>query len=141
MKKVTIKARKTIRKTILNLGIVSMILFGLIPSAVTAQDKGKPDSLAIRYIGTLEDQPLFQIEFDNKEGITYRVSIADETGETLYTEKFTDKKFSRKFMLATPELSQSRLTFTVTSEKEKHTQVFVINSNYRTVPDYVVTKL
>jgi len=141
MKNVTIKASKTIRKTILNFGLLSLLLFGLIPSAVKAQEKAKPDSVTINYIGTLDDQPLFQIEFDNKEGVSYRVTIADETGETLYTEKFSDKKFSRKFKLQSPELSQSRLTFTVTSEKEKHTQAFVINSNYRTVPDYVITRL
>ena len=141
MKKVTIKARNTIRKTILNLGFASMLLFGLIPSAVKAQEKNKPDSFAINYIGMMDESPLFQIEFDNKDGIVYRVSITDESGETLYTEKFSDKKFSRKFKLASPELSHSRLTFTITSEKEKHTQVFVINSNFRTVPDYVITRL
>ena len=141
MKKVTIKARKTFRKTILNFGIVSMILFGFIPSAVSAQDKGKPDSVAIEYIGTQDEKPLFQIAFENKEGVLYRVSITDESGETLYTEKFRDKKFSRKFKLESPELSRSKLTFTITSEKEKHTQVFVIDSNFRTVPDYVITRL
>jgi len=141
MKKVTIKASKTIRKTFLNFGLICMTLFGLVPSVVKAQDKGQPDSVAIKYIGTLDDLPLFQIEFDNKEGIVYRVSIADETGEVLYTEKFSDKKFSKKFKLESPQLNQSRLTFTVTSEKEKHTQVFVVNSNYRTVPDYQITKL
>jgi hypothetical protein len=141
MKKVTIKARNTARKTILNLGFVSMFLFGLIPSALKAQEKGKPDSVTINYIGMLDEKPLFQIEFDNKEGAAYRVSITDDSGETLYSEKFNDKKFSRKFKLESPEFSQSRLTFTITSEKEKHTQVFVINSNFRTVPDYSITRL
>jgi hypothetical protein len=141
MKKVTIKARNTARKTILNLGFASMFLFGLIPTTLKAQDKDKPDTVAINYIGMLDEKPLFQIEFDNKEGVAYRVSITDESGETLYSEKFSDKKFSRKFKLESPELSQSKLTFTITSEKEKHTQTFVINSNFRTVPDYVITRL
>ena len=141
MKKVTIEAGKTIRKSILTFGIFSMMLFCLTPSVVKAQKPGEPDSVAIKYIGTLDDQPLFQIEFENKEGIVYRVSIADETGETLYAEKFSDKKFSRKFKLESPELNHSKLTFTVTSVKEKHTQVFLINSNYHTVPDYVITRL
>jgi hypothetical protein len=141
MKKVTIKARQSFRKAILNFGFVAMILFGFIPSAVNAQEKGKLDSVAIEYIGTVDDKPLFEINFDNKEGIVYRVSITDESGETLYTEKFSEKKFSRKFKLESPELSQSRLTFTIKSEKEKHAQVFVIDSNFRTVPDYVITRL
>jgi hypothetical protein len=141
MKNVTIKARQTFRKTILNFGFVAMILFGFIPLGVRAQEKGKPDTVAIEYIGTLDEKPMFEINFDNKEGIVYRVSITDESGETLYTEKFSDKKFSRKFKLESPELSQSRLTFTIKSEKEKHTQVFVIDSNFRTVPDYVITRL
>ena len=141
MKKLTIKARKTIRKIILNFGLVCMIVFGFIPSAVKAQENGKLDSVAIRYIGTLDDQPLFQIEFDNKEGIAYRISITDETGETLYTEKFSAKKFSKKFKLENSELRQSSLKFTVTSIRETHTQVFVINYSYRSVPDYVITRL
>ena len=130
-----------LKKAVLHFGVASLFVFSLMPTIVLAQSKDKPLEVAINYIGTLDEQPLFQVDFDNRTGAPYRIFIKDENGEVLYSERVSGKSFSKKFKLESSELNNSRLSFIVTSSKQKYTQVFEINQNVRSVQDYVITRL
>ena len=130
-----------VRKTMLHFGLASLFVFAIVP--LKAQSPVKPANVPveIRYLGMMDNLPVFQIEFENTTSEVYVVSIKDGEGNILYTEKVKAKKFVKKFKWDRSDPDQSRLTFTLSSHKESHSQVFEINTNIRVVEDVVVTKL
>ncbi len=137
----TINPSSNVGKSILKLTLASLFFFLIIPS-VPAQNPETPvDPLvAIRYIGTLHEKPVFQIAFENETAQTFYVSIKDDEGNVLYNEKVKDLKYNKKFQIERGS-EYTRLTFTLSSEKEHKAQVFQINTNTRMIQDVVVTKL
>ena len=136
------KLTKAVRNTVLHFGIASLFVFAVIPS--NAQGKTGPNGLPveIKYLGMLGNLPVFQVEFQNAENEVYTLSIKDEDGNTLYTEKVKGKKFLRTFKWDRNDASaDGKLTFTFAGQNESRSQVFEINRNIRVVEDVVVTKL
>jgi hypothetical protein len=130
-----------VRKTILSVGFTSFFLASFIPSVVNAQDKTPSSPVVIKYIGNIDNYPVFQIEFDNKNEETFNISIKDDEGTVIYGEKFRDKKFSKKFKYEGAGAESMKLTFILMGEKEKQSQQFEVNTNTRVVQDVVVTRL
>jgi hypothetical protein len=132
-----------VRKTLLRFGLTGLMAVTLMPAMVQAQDKGRttPPVVAINYIGSVDNQPVFQIEFENKNEEVLSLFIRDEQGTILFNEKFKDKKFSKKFQFDKAGLDNMKLTFTLAGEKEKQSQSFEINTNVRVIQDVVVTRL
>src|SRR3569833_1375151 len=96
MKKQVMKnVSKAARRTIVYFGFASLMAFSFVPAH--AEDKKPSTAVSINYLGAVDNQPLFQIEFDNKNEEVYTVTIKDDQGDVLYVEKSKDKKFSKKF--------------------------------------------
>jgi hypothetical protein len=62
-------------------------------------------------------------------------------GNTYYSEKVRDRRYSKKFQLDRDDLDRVRLVFTLSGGKEKQSQAFEINTQTRTVQDVVITRL
>ncbi|MFL5808447.1 MAG: hypothetical protein ACJ749_02940, partial [Flavisolibacter sp.] len=90
---------------------------------------------------TIDDQPVFQVDFDNLTEKNVRVSITDEDGILLYGGRSNEKKFSKKFKFEKAGIDPVKLIFTLTTGKEKQSQAFEINTKVWTVKDVVVTRL
>ena len=125
-----------------NTFLAAIFLIGLSSSA-QAQDTDTPviSPVEIRYLGTVDDQPVFQVDFDNATEKNVRVSITDENGILLYGGRSNEKKFSKKFKFEKAGIDPVKLTFTLTTGKERQSQVFEINTKVWTVRDVVVTRL
>lgn len=133
--------KKQVAKHLIRFALASLLLATVAP--VMAQDgiRSTPPAVSINYIGTVDNQPIFQIEFDNKNEELFNLSIKDDQGIVLFNEKFKDKKFSKKFQLEKPTEDNVKLTFTIAADKEKQSQSFEINTNVRVIQDVVVTRL
>jgi hypothetical protein len=122
--------------------LASVLLFNGVSNSLHAQNTtatySKP---AIRYVGKTNDQLVFQVDFDNINEEIFNLAIKDEDGNLLYTDRFKDKKFSKKFKVDQAGYGNMKLTFVLTTDKEKQTQVFQVNTNTRVVDDVVVTNL
>ena len=131
-----------LRNAARNTFLAGIFLIGL-SSTVQAQDTDTPviSPVEIKYLGTVDDQPVFQVDFDNLTEKNVRVSITDENGILLYGGKSNEKKFSKKFKFEKSGIDPVKLTFTLTTGKERQSQVFEINTKVWTVRDVVVTKL
>jgi hypothetical protein len=112
-------------------------------SSAQAQDKESQsvNPVEIKYLGTIDDQPVFQLDFDNAYEKNVKLSITDENGLLLYGGRTNEKKFSKKFKFEKAGIDPVKLTFTLTTGKEKQSQVFEINTKVWTVKDVVVTRL
>ena len=96
---------------------------------------------SIQYVGKVNDQLVFQFDYDNPTNDAVNVVIKDEDGNVLYADRFKDKKLTKKFKVNTAEYGDVRLTFVVFTEKERTSQVFQVNTNTRVIDDVVVTNL
>jgi len=130
----------TIRKAAIQLAFCGILLLnGMI--STNAQDvKEELPTVSIRYAGTINDRPLFRIEFQNETEATLNVSIRDEENNVLYSERVKNKTFAKSFLVQDIDLDQMKLSFTINNDREKHSQVFEINKSVRTVQEYVITK-
>jgi hypothetical protein len=95
----------------------------------------------ISYLGKNDGQHMVQVNFENANSQPWTLAVQDAEGNVLYTTKFTESNFSKKFQVAQGEAPAVKLTFVFTSGKIKHTQNLEINSASYTVEDITVTKL
>lgn len=119
--------------------LVAILSFAPVFKA-NAQDKGKEDTVEIKYLGSVGDQPIFSVDFENATEEEVLVTMKDNEGNVLYYEKFKEKKFSKKFQLQRHE-DELKVTLTISSKKDRQVQQFQINRNTRIVEDVVVTKV
>jgi len=142
MKKQTLsKISNAVRNTYLRATLAGILVTSLVPAM--AQENAKPVTgpVEIKYLGTNDGKPVFQVDFDNATEESVNITIRDQDGTILYVEKFRDKKFSKKFKFDKPEFEQAKLKFTVSGNSGVQSEEFGINSSVRTVSDVVVTKL
>lgn len=133
-------ASSNIRKAILHITLFAVFFFLILPAVPAQEDKPLDPSVAIRYVGSLNEQPVFQIDFENTEAETYYISIRDDEGNVLYNEKVKDAKYSKKFKIEHGS-EYARLTFTLSNDRQRKVQVYQINTNTRMIQDVVVTRL
>ena len=123
---------------------IPVLLFSVLTlstNAIFAQDitsTGKPE---VKYVGKVDDQLTFQVNYDNNTNEAFTVAVKDEDGNLLYTDRFKDKKFSKQFRVSPCEYGNMKLVFVFSNDKEKQTQVVQVNTNSRLVDDVVVTRL
>ena len=139
MKKQTLSKPGT---SVRNIFLAAILMLGIVP-AVKAQDSNKANAsvVEIRYLGSVDNQPIFQVAFDNEKQENVHVSITDENGIELFGGKFKEKRFSKKFRFEKLDTDPFKLKFTLTSDNEKLSQVFEVNTKVWTVQDVVVTML
>ena len=130
-----------VKKPIFSLGFTSLLLIGT-SSAVSAQEKtGLTVSSTINYIGSLDGQPVFNVHLDNKSGDVYYLTIRDDEGAVLYSEKIREKLFSRKFKFDNADRNDVKLTFVLEGKQGTKAQEFKVNNSTKVLNDVVVTTL
>ena len=120
-----------------------LLSMNFIPASAHAQEGDQPNAnpVEIKYIGTKDGKMCFQVDFDNQNEDSYNIAIKDQEGFTFFKDQFSDKKFSKKFLVDTNELGSSTIVFTFRSQKSKQPLVYQVNTSTRVVNDVVVTKL
>ena len=102
--------------------------------------KGSASAAEVSYVGSLDDEPIFHIAYNNSTGSRFSIRLLDADGHILYQGIFTDRTFSKKFRIATTELS-GKLTFVVRNFQDQSEQNFQVESNTRTVEDVEVREI
>jgi hypothetical protein len=125
-----------VKKSILSLSFATILLAGV----ASAQTKKSPEP-DVKYIGTLDGQPLFRFQLDNKAGDVYHLTIKDDEGTVLYAEKIKDKEFSKSFKFDNADRSNVKLTFILQGNKDVQSKEFKVNSSTKVLDNVVVTTL
>lgn len=132
------------KKAMRNFGIFSIALlaFTLAFSTVTLANDEKPAPVTeLKFIGNLEDQPVFQLNLNNTIEDEFTVTFRDENGNILYTDKFKGANITKKFMLKSEELGDATLNVVVRGKKNNTTEVYSINKSHSYVEETVVNKV
>lgn len=128
-----------VRRMVASVTFASLILF-LTPSTVHAADEVKNPPAEIKYIGSVDSKPIFQINFANLNSDEVNLTLKDQYGTVIYADLIKDKNYSRKIQLENVD-SDLKLTLTLRSKAGTQTQQFKINKNVRVIEDVVVAKL
>ena len=120
--------------------ILVSVLF--ISSANAAENKSeKTTPYELKYVGKLDEQPIFQLDIENAHKEDVYLRLEDEVGNVLYTSKFNEKNFSKKFQFDISEGFNTKIKMTLLSKSARQTQVFKINNVQQVVESVVVTKV
>lgn len=130
---------KTDMRNFGKMAIVALAFTLAFSNTALANDGGKDDhKTEFKFIGNMENQPVFELNLANNEDDEYTVTFRDEAGNVLYTDKI---KGSRKFLLKSEELGDTSLNVVVRSKKTNATEVYVINRNHSYVEETVINKV
>ena len=105
-------------------------------------DPHEPSGVEVKYLGSVQKNPVFEVNLTNNEGDNFIVRILDVTGTVLYTEKLEGKNISRKYRIATEEeLENGSLRFEIRGIKSKKTEVYAVGVNENTTREMAVNKI
>jgi len=123
--------------------LIALIAVTLGFSTVTlANDEGKTKNITeLKFIGNMENQPVFQLNLTNTEEDEFTVTFRDEAGNILYTDKFKGANINKKFMLKSEEFGDAALHVIVKSKKNGSTDLYTINRSHSYVEETVVNKI
>jgi hypothetical protein len=112
-------------------------------SPASAMDKkSDPPGMEIKYIGFRENNPVFEINLNNSQTDNFIITIRDENGALLYTEKLTGKNLSRTYRIDTEEeIAEGGLRFEVRSVNSKKTEVYIAGINEKITRQMAVNKI
>jgi hypothetical protein len=126
-------------------GIIAIALVALtlgLSTATLANDEGGIKNVTeLKFIGNMENQPVFQLSLNNTEEDEYSITFRDETGNVLYADKVKGANITKKFMLKADEIGDATLNVVVKSKKTGKTEVYSINRSHSYVEETVVNKV
>lgn len=110
------------------------------PNEPVEKRSGSATSAEVKYIGSNEGDPLFNVVYNNSNGARFSVKLLDSEGHQLFQGVYTDRKFDKKFKV-TDAASYNKLIFVIRNFQDNSIQSFEINSNTRMVQDVEVTEV
>jgi hypothetical protein len=132
------------KKAMRNFGIALIALTLGFSTVILANDGDKDKTnhtSELKFIGNLENQPVFQLDLSNTEDDEIIVTFRDDAGNVIYSNTFKGANLSKKFMLKSEEFGDTALNVSVRSKKNNSTEVFSINRNHTYVEQTTVNKL
>ncbi len=135
MKKVTTKNRVAI------IALVAAISTAFV-NPLMASTKTDPPAVEVKYIGLKDNNPVFEVAINTKKTDNYYVSVKDEAGEILYSEKLQGTTLSRKYRIDTEEeIKAGGLIFEIWSANTNKTEIFTVGVTETIKRDVAVNKI
>jgi hypothetical protein len=95
----------------------------------------------LKYVGTVEGFPVFELDLNNEEATEFFVTITDKHSDVLYSTKLKGKGITRKYRLDLDEDDLKSVRFEITSKKTNENLVYEISKKIGFVQDVSVAKL
>ena len=126
-------------------GIIAIALLALTLgfSTVTlaSDEDGNKNVTELKFIGNLENQPVFQLSLNGTEEDEYSITFRDDSGNVLYSDKVKGANITKKFMLKAEEIGDAIVNVVVKSKKTGKTEVYSINRSHSYVEETQVNKV
>jgi hypothetical protein len=122
---------------------VFTFLFAVLVSCTFAQNTyAFPDSTSgkgveVTYQGLQDKKLVFHVNYKNELAQPFQLTIRNDQDQIIYATKFESTPLNKTLLFSEfPETS--RLTFLITTGKEKIAQSFEINTQVKTVEEFIV---
>ena len=106
-----------------------------------AIEEKKTIPVELKFVGNINNQPVFMLNFTNTEVNEYTVIVRDNYGIVLYKDKVKGSNMTQKFILNTNDLGEGEIKFEIIGKKTDKTAVYEVNTVSRLVSDVVVSKV
>jgi hypothetical protein len=93
----------------------------------------------VRFLGTDEDNFWFHVQYNNPSGNNFFLTLLDENGEEIYSGKFSDKVFTKRFSLSRFG-EYKTISFVIESAKSQYKERFDVQFKQRSEEEVVVIK-
>src|SRR5688500_15996801 len=124
------------------LAIVALAFTLAFTTPTMANDGEKGDhKTELKFIGNMENQPVFELNLANKVEDEYTVIFRDQNGNVLYSDKFKGTGLTKKFLLKSDEFGDEVLNVIVKSKLGNTTEVYTINRSHSYVEETQVNKV
>ena len=101
-----------------------------------------PSGVEIKYLGYQGKNPVFEVIFNNVQADNYSITIRDEAGTTLYSEKITGKNISRRYRIDTEDVIPANgLRFEIRVGNSNKTEVYVAGTTESISREMAVNKI
>jgi len=110
-------------------------------STAMANDEIKTIPVELKFVGNVNEQPLFHLVFNGAEETQFTITIRDSYGNVFYRENVKGSQFMKKFLLNIDELDEGKLKFEISSKSYEKPVVFEVNNSTRYVESYSVNKV
>lgn len=123
--------------------VIGLFTILAVTTGFTAFANGNNDSTPaaeLKLIGRADNQPVFQLNLNNKENEKFVVVVKDEYGVILHQEVISGVNLTRKYQLNTEELDGVGVIFEVISSKTSKMAVFNIKNNTRVINETAIVK-
>ena len=130
---------KTAISTLSRIAVVVAAVFTMSFTETPGTPEKKENPTELTYIGSIDNQPRFQLNLKNTESDEFLITIRNKAGEILYKERIKGANISRKYQLNTEDASSSGVTFEVVSKKDKSRVAYTINETSRLVQEVSIT--
>jgi hypothetical protein len=107
----------------------------------TPIDKFKDAAVEVKYLGSVQGKPTFQIAFNNPLGEEVSLSLRDENGYLIYSDVVKGKTYSRKLQFNDLDTDRLKVVLTLRTKKESQSQTFEITKSTRVIEDVAVVSL
>ena len=110
-------------------------------NAVAGTDEKNSIVVELKYVGKTNEQPQFRLALHDKNTAAYTVTIKEENGEVLFSEKLAGN-INRTYRLESADSDRIEGTiFEVTNRATNVTTVYTIKNLTETVEKLIVSKL
>ena len=121
---------------------IAAVLSMAFTNPVMAMDKKAEPGIEIKYIGFVENNPVFEINISKPESENFIITIRDASGTVLYSEKLSGKTISRKYRIDTEEeIVEGGLRFEVKAVSNNKTEVYVAGVNENTTREMAINRI
>ena len=131
--------KNSMNNRIIAFAVMAAMSFSAAIPAITNDDKSNVRT-ELKFVGHIDNQPVFQLKLDNATAQEFTVVIRDQYNNVLYRFSSNDGNFNKKFLLNTDEIGDDMLRFEITTGKNKPV-VYEVNRNSRLVQEVVVNKV
>jgi hypothetical protein len=95
----------------------------------------------LRYIGMLNNNPVFELKLNNPNEEVFTITIADQYSNVLYKQQVKGSVFNKKFLLNTDEIGNESLRFIITGKKTNVSKVYEVSNESYSVQTPVINQL
>lgn len=131
--------KKTMITRIFTVALVGLFTVATSNTAL-ANDEKKAIPVELKFVGHIENKPVFQLTFNNAVENDFTVVVRDEYNTVLYRDYVKAGNVSKKFLLNTDELGNTAIYFEIIGKKTDKTVVYEVNKQSRLVEDVVISK-
>jgi len=122
------------------LALLALSLLSTVPAFAAGHDP-KEVPAEVKYVGTLNGKPTFQLNVNNPQGEEVALALRDENGTLIYADTIKDKSYTRKLQFDDFDADNLKVVLTLRTKKDVQKQTFEITRNTRTVEDVAVVNL